>query len=272
MKRKPETRQVHIIPLGYEFDRAIRPFDNGEIIRAHLITMADMEKYSSPDELSLTYGQRRYDKMVADYIRKKGTEVIIHQVDMFDILSVMTLMTSIIEEEKKKGGEISVNMSACGRLTAFATTLAAMAHQVRLYYVRADAYSNNNEEIEKHGLSICSTSRIWNLENFNFDLPHGIDRIVLMMVHDKRDGVSEDAIVKHLIMSDVDGFPLRFWDLPIQERRSCQSNYLMKIHKGPVRRLVEAGYIFKEKRGRQLFLYLTPSGRYVASVCGREIT
>ena len=270
MENTPEREQVHIIPLGYEFDRAIRPFDDGRISRAHLITMADMEKYSSPDEITLTKGQRKYDMMVADYIRAKGADVIIHQTDMFDILSFMTLMTSIIEEEKNIGADISVNMSACGRLTAFATTLAAMAHQVRLYYVRADSYSDNKDETEKHGLSICSSSRIWNLENFHFDLPHGIDRMILIMIPNTEDGISEDTIVKNLIVNEVEGYPVRFWDLPVQKRRLYQSNYLMKINKGPIRRLTESGYIIKEKKGRQTFLTLSPSGKYVASVCGQD--
>lgn len=270
MMKNTESRQVHIIPLGYEFDRAISPLEEGEILRVHLITMGNLEKYSSPHEISLTNGQRRYDKMVSDFFRKKGTEVIIHQTDMFDILSVMSLISSIIIEEKCNNSIISVNMSACGKITAFATTLAAMAHQVRLYYVRADAYSSNSDEVEEHGLSICSSSRIWNLENFHFDLPHGIDRIVLLMLDSSSESMSEDEIVKKLVINNVEGYPERFWEFPMNKRRSLQSNYLMKLHKGPVKRLEKSGYITREKKGRLTLISLSPSGKYVACVCRED--
>lgn len=267
MSKRVEREDVHIIPLGYEFDRAVRPFDERHVDRVHLITMDEIEKYSSPNELSLTKKQRHYDDLVIKYIESRGIEVVVHRIDMFEILPVMALISQIVKDEKQQNNCVSVNMSACGRLTSFAVTQAAMANQVRLYYVRADAYSQNEKEVELHGLSICNSCRIWDLENFRYDLPSGLDRTVLLKVSGKPDGLSGENLLHEIINEERKGYETKFWELPIRERRRVQSNYLTKLRKGPIERLEKAGYITKKRVGRSLMLYITPSGKYVACVC-----
>lgn len=261
------ARQVHIIPLGYEFDRAVRPFDERHADRIHLITMDEMDKYSSPNEQALTKKQRHFDQLVKNYIDSLGIEIVLHHADMFDILSMMSLMSQIIKDEKEKHSEIFVNMSACGRFTSFAVTQAAMAHQVKLYYVRADRYSQNKKETEEHGLSICNSCNIWNLDNFMFDLPSGLDRIILLKIFQKPDGLFGEELLHSIINEGVKGYEIKFWELPVIERRRYQSNYLTKLRKGPIERLVKSGYITKKQAGRRMVLHITSSGRYVASVC-----
>lgn len=260
-------KQVHIIPLGYEFDRAVRPFDENYIDRVHLITMDEIEKYSSPNERVLTNKQRHYDNLVIKYIENLGIEIVVHRVDMFEILPVMALISRIIKDEILQNNRVSVNMSACGRLTSFAVTQAAMAHQVKLYYVRADAYSQNQEETELHGLSICNSCRIWDLENFRFDLPSGLDRFILLKLSLNPDGLSGEDLLYSIINERTNGYETKFWELPMRERRRCQSNYLTKLRKGPIERLIKAGYINKTRIGRQMILHITSSGKYVSCVC-----
>jgi len=267
MSKRVEGVDVHIIPLGYEFDRAIRPFDEKHVDRVHLITMDDIEKYSSPNELALTKKQRHYDNLVLKYIENIGIEVVVHRIDMFEILPVMALISHIIKEEHLHNNRVSVNMSACGRLTSFAVTQAAMANQVRLYYVRADAYSQNDEETELHGLSICNSCRIWDLENFRYDLPSGLDRTIILKISKNPDGLSGENLLYQIINEGRKGYETKFWELPVRERRRFQSNYLTKLRKGPIERLEKAGYITKKRVGRQLMLYITQSGKYVACVC-----
>jgi len=229
--------------------------------------MDDSEKYSSPKERALTQKQRHYDQLVKNYIENLGIEIIMHYIDIFDILSVMSLISKIIKHELHNKNIVSVNMSACGRLTSFAVTQAAMAHQVQLYYVRADRYSVSEKETEIHGLSICNSCNIWKLENFRFELPTGIDRILLLKISQHPDGLSGEDLLRLIIEDGVKGYETQFRDLPVRERRRYQSNYLTKLRKGPIERLEKAGYIIRTRVGRQLFLHITSSGKYVASVC-----
>lgn len=265
--KKVTDREVHIIPLGYEIDRAIRPFDDRKVDLVHLISMDSIDKYSSDIEQALTKKQLYFDQSVIKFLEKLGIEVITHHIDMFDILSVMALISQIIKDEHSKNSNVSVNMSACGRLTSFAVTQAAMAHHVQLYYVRADSYSQNQDETNLHGLSICNSCRIWDLENFKYDLPSGLDRVILMKITQNQNELSGEDLLFELINEKINGYETKFWELPIRERRKCQSNYLTKLRKGPIERLVKAGYITKTRIGRQMMLHITSSGRYVACVC-----
>ena len=179
----------------------------------------------------------------------------------------MSLISKIIKEEQVNGNIVSVNMSACGRLTSFAVTQAAMAHQVKLYYVRADRYSRSEKEIELHGLSICESCNIWDLDNFRFDLPTGLDRKILIETSNNGGSIFGEDLLNSIINDGIKGYDTKFWELPINERRRCQSNYLTKLRKGPIERLIKAGYITKTRVGRRMVLNITSSGKYVACVC-----
>ena len=57
-------------------------------------------------------------------------------------------------------------MSAACKLSAVASTLAAMYHDVKVYYVHEDGgYSKNNEELMEHGLTIINEPSYFVLTN-----------------------------------------------------------------------------------------------------------
>ena len=64
---------------------------------------------------------------------------------MFDILDVLKVVSFIIRTEKEAGNAVYVNMSSCGRKTSVAVMLAAMVHEVALYYVSADRYATGGD-------------------------------------------------------------------------------------------------------------------------------
>ncbi len=51
-------------------------------------------------------------------------------------------------------------------------------------------------------------------------------------------------------------------------RRSEKIGMLMRLNKGITGKLEDAGYIVKEKRGRENIYRITDSGKYVACVSG----
>ena len=86
----------------------------------------------------------------------KGIEVVCKHVNLFDLLDLMKAISKIIVNEKAEKNRIFLNMSAAGRLTSVAATLVGMAHDVRVYYVRADNYPQDDLSRQRHGLSVCS--------------------------------------------------------------------------------------------------------------------
>ncbi|WP_373839112.1 DUF6293 family protein [Methanospirillum sp.] len=262
---------VHIIPLGYEIDRAIRPFDLEKADRVYLLTMKQMDKYSTPEEIRMTARERHYESRVSDILNKKGILVTIKQIDMFSTLEVMREVASIINHEKGLNSTIKVNMSACGKIATFATTLTAMAHNVPLYYVRADKYADSAHELECHGLSICEQHRIWNLEKIPVALPDKTKVIVLSLLAGKKEGLFTWEIVDHLIQSGEPGYDIPFREKQKDEMRMVQRRYHTRLNKSTLEPLISAGYVTKKKVGRYHRITITQSGLYMAAVHGAFI-
>ncbi|NLV28476.1 MAG: transcriptional regulator [Methanomicrobiales archaeon] len=259
---------VHIIPLGYEIDRVVAPFHELKAHRVYLISMDDLSKYDKPAEHKLTSRQHEYDQRNCELLEAKGIDVILFRIDMFDIIKVMETVSRIIVKEKKDGNRVYVNMSACGKIPCVGATLAAMIHNVRLYYVRANRYSANEEEQEEHGLSICEEVRIWQLENFRFALPDETSLLLLNHLVKDEQELSCDDLIRFLYENEVDGFEEKYWELGFEKRRKIQTNYLMKLQNRYLNKLEDAGYIKRRKVGRNTLVKLTETGKYVAAVSG----
>jgi len=63
---------VHIIPIGYEIDRVITPFQEIKAHRVHLISMDDLTKYDNPNEHALTSRQHGFDERNRAIWRRRG--------------------------------------------------------------------------------------------------------------------------------------------------------------------------------------------------------
>ena len=189
---------VHIIPLGYEIDRVVTPFHELKAHRVYLISMDDLTKYDRSAEHELTSREHEYDQRNCELLQSKGIDLILFRIDMFHIIKVMETVSRIIVKEKKDGNRVYGNMSACGKIPCVGATLAAMIHNVQLYYVRANRYSANEEEQEEHGLSICEEVRIWQLENFRFALPDEPSLMLLNYLGKKEQELSCDDRIRFL--------------------------------------------------------------------------
>jgi hypothetical protein len=259
---------VHIIPLGYEIDRAVKPFEKYSARRAYILTTRENLKYDSPAEIEKNKKQRYFDATVQRLLEEKGIEVRVEQIDMFDILDVMQTISAIILHEKAKNNRLYLNMSACGRLTSIGATLAAMAHDITIYYVRSDGYSSSEKEEREHGLSICTTPLLWQLENFRIALPDEMSLKILAHLAREVNGMTTDLILRYLFEERVPGFDEDFRSLHTLDRRRKQSNYLMKLNKGILTKMELSGYIIRKKSGRNTVVSITESGRYIACISG----
>jgi hypothetical protein len=257
---------VHIIPLGHEFDRAIRIFEKSWVSRVYLLSLTE----SKTHDPEMTRKQVEYTKRVQDVLKQKKIEVKSENVNMFDILEVMKHVASIILKEKKEKNFVHVNMSACGRLTSIGATLAAMAHDAIVYYVIAERYSESPEEIKEHGLSICEKGEIIQLHNFQLLLPEEESvRIILKTLLEKSQGLKTKDIEERFIEAGIEGFTdyRGFGKESTEKKRTAQIGNLMKL-KGILDKLEKDHYIKRAKVGRYNTIDLTNSGKYVAYISG----
>jgi len=259
---------VHIIPLGHEFDRAVKPFEERKADRVHLLSVADVTKY--PEEM--LERQDHFTKKVTRQLEEIGIRVVPHSVDLFNILEVMNAISTIITDEKILGNHVLVNMSACGRLTSIGATLAAMAHDATVYYMSADDYSLTQDDFLNHGLSICKKNKITRFENFQFVLPDKISTAILIELCIQGKGITTKDIRNVLHMQEVPGFEKDADLIPKaskdQNQRLEKTKQLIKMEKRYLEPLERNGYIRRERSGRNNIISITESGKYIAHISG----
>lgn len=255
---------VHIIPLGHEVDRAIKPFAKLKANRVYLLSIIENRNYST----DMTEKQRWFLEIVKNKLTSKGIQVFVWNVDMFDMLEVMKNISYIIREEQSKNNIVYVNISTCGRLTSVAASLAGMARGARIYYVVADRYAQTKEEEKIHGLSICDSlePKIVQLENFELVEPDNVSLQILVKLC-QGDMRSTD-ILDFLRQSGAPGFtPSELKKYEYDKRRMDIACHI-RLDKRILEKLEQKKYIEKERVGRHNKISITETGRYVAHISG----
>jgi len=254
---------VHIVPLGHEIDRAVVPFQDQTPNRVYLLTVIN-----NPDlDQNMVARQQHFVKQVKARLNST-IEVITINTNMFELQDVIKTISGIIRKEQEQGNRISVNMSACGRLTSVGAVVAAMAYDVNLYYVMAQDYARTEEEITLHGLSICPTPDVKKIVNFAFVQPDEIGKQILVFLYKKGKSMRSIDILEVLRDLGVQGFDVLFPEVEKEKKRDVQSRQLMKLDKTILTKLERDKLITREKRGRNVFVTLTESGRYMACLSG----
>ena len=242
--------------MGFEIDRAVKPFEK---MRANRVYLLYLSKRAGKKR---TLDPEYFIKTVRKELEKWGIEVIAQESDTDDPLPFLSTISNIIVQEKKRNNRVYVNMSASGKLTAVAATLAAMYHDVKLYYVRTDGgYAQNEEDILKHGLSIINDSECSFLTNFKIDIPSGAKSTFLVELKNKGKMTTSD-IVNMIRENRLKGFE----DLNKGQRTA--SNLLVRINRGLLDDLESNGYVLVERQGRHKVISITDKGRYAGCLIG----
>lgn len=297
------TENVHIIPLGHEYDRAIAPFKKLSVDRVYILSITER---TGQYKEKMVKRQEYFNKKVIEFFRKKiknKDDVIYLEVELFDLHKVMTLISAIIKDEQEdKKNRVQINMSACGRKTSIGVAIAGMVHGADVYYVSAEDYSLTEKEFWEHGLSICEEGKTFRFENFNFKLPEKDSQKILVKLYkekweNKRDRIPSTEIRDFLHEKKVEGFeiklagvpknkktienpdgtpllnydgkPLRNRDgTPIYQRDKRDETIAqhIKLETQHLRKLENDGYIKREQVGREYRNSITESGEYVACI------
>lgn len=254
-------KTIHIVPLGHEIDRAVAPFEKAKADKVYLLS-----NFGEPGKMG-----EEQDYYICE-VRKKlealGIIVECVKTDLFDLLDIICNTATIIRTEKDLGNRVNVNMSAAGRLTSVGVTLAAMAHNVNVYYVKSDFYPEEHEMRLFHGLSICSSCNITRLVNFQFLLPDETGIRILVGLCNKEKPVYNRDILEMLQEANTPGFEELYDEFSREKKRAVQSRQLMRLDKTILTRLEKDGFIKREKQGRNILVSLTETGLYAACASG----
>ena len=264
------NERVHLIPLGHEIDRAVTPFNTYRAERAYVIVVPDN---ADLDEQMLEK-QRHYTKRVCEGLLAAGVRPDVAYCNMFDILDVLRVVSSLIVREKRQGNDVLINMSACGRMTSVPVTMAAMVHGVTAYYVHADRYATGDDAAFEadHGLSIVETGRVEPLYNFSIMMPDAECQLLLCELYRRGQGMTSEDLLDFCHMKGFEGYD----KLP-PEKKNKSGEYssgpknrelLNRTNRKYLHKLEAAGYITRIWSGRRFSVHITDAGRYIACVSG----
>jgi hypothetical protein len=250
---------VHIIPLSFEIDRALKPLEKLKANRVYLI-------YSN-ESLNSKKAQaaRHFLRVVKDKLEQMDIDVVVQEGSSSDPLPLLSTISNIIVREKKEKNIIYVNMSASGKLTAVAATLAAMYHDVKVYYVPVDGgFSRTTKDMAEHGFSIVNAPNYTVLTNFTIDMPSGAKSAFLSELY-KKGEMSTGDIFRMIKDGKLKGFE----DLNEGKQRTA-SNMLVRINRGILDELERNGYVKVERKGRNKVIAITDKGKYAACLIGQS--
>lgn len=251
---------VHIIPLGHEIDRAIAPFRDIRTDAVHLLTIVSRGRH----DREMFERQEEFTQRVEEELAKLQIPVDVWDVDLFNMHDVLKYVSGLITLERKRGRRVSVNASACGRLTSIGTAMAGMAHGAEVYYVEADGYSASEEEISEHGQSICYGSATRVIDPLRFELPREpAPRLLADLAQVARGWMGTEDLAAFMKEHRVGVFR-------DDSSRNCSNQQIVtSLNKTMLDRLEDPfEYITREQVGRQRRVALTRAGLNVACLSG----
>ena len=251
---------IHIIPVGYEFDRIIKPFLGPTGLRANQVyLLSSIHEVEAPGHIRKKH--EKYVKKASKALAELGITVHEKPCNLIKLKEVIQITSRIIKTEKEKGNLVYLNMSGAGRLTSVGITLSAMAHDVVVYYVNSDGYSDTEELQEIHGYTIVKEPRIDYLNNFIIETPPHAQLLTLVEILN-RGKMDTEEIIDYL---NANGFDFIRKD---DKEKDKKPNIRMRVQRNVLDKLLEKGYISKTSVGRRKEYNLTETGVYMASISG----
>ncbi|MBT8507039.1 hypothetical protein AZH53_01170 [Methanomicrobiaceae archaeon CYW5] len=275
---------VYIVPLGHERDRAIAPFHDRKADLVYLVINDEIPEKGGKDD-QMQRKQDIYTDLVVNDLKEMNIPVKIIRTDMFDLKILINTLAKLIIMEKEKKSTIRINMSASGRFTSVAASIAGMAYDVSVYYVHSNGFSETKEDLLEHGVSICSYDSIWieEFSNYRFELPTETEICILEMLYEKCRDKHKWATTKELCDLLHDKYPDKYEKLPVfrdvdtkhfpkdekDRLRKLQSKLLMKLNGSIMRKLVAKKYADRNDPNESSVKYkITSSGEYALHLSG----
>jgi hypothetical protein len=247
---------VHIVPLGWEFDRVVLPIAR---LRAHRVYLI-CDPTGHPK-------RAYYLRKSRAKLERDGIDVRTVQVDTFaDLAGTMREVSRIVQLELNGGARVHVNISAAGRLGAVGATLAAMAHlkpgHGSIYYVPAIDYPVSEKEQRRHGMSRGMKGDPIDVPLFELGLPNLPARLILsnlLQGGSKRLKYSEAR--KLLAEHGIPGYEGKGES---DTTRAERTRWNVNLYRRIVQPLVRQKLVEVEALGREYAIRLTRAGEYVA--------
>ncbi|MCO8246271.1 MULTISPECIES: DUF6293 family protein [unclassified Haladaptatus] len=131
--------EVHIAPLGFEYDRILGP------VQEHGVDILYLLEHDSPES-----DRPDYHDALKDELEAEGIDVRSRTVDLMDIYDVLGIVTTLVSEHQDD--IVRVNVASGSKLSAVGAAIACMATDATAYYVHPEGYAHaDREERQSYG-------------------------------------------------------------------------------------------------------------------------
>ena len=129
------SERVHIVPVGHEYDRVVKPATD---YRADLVILIGHERNDEQ-------GQECWQNVI-EGLTDANIEFQEKRCDIFNLYDSLATITEIMAEHGND--DVYVNVSSGSKITAIAGMIASMVMDSRAYYVQAEEYSSRPDTLE----------------------------------------------------------------------------------------------------------------------------
>ncbi len=232
-------KRIHVVPLGYESDRIVRPVVDGD---------ADEVLFLEPDADREGVDRPGYHDTVRERIRAEGiaTETVV--CDIFDLFSSLGTIAEI--SDRFRDHNVYVNLASGSKVTAIGGMIACMATGATPYYVRATEYAGGEDRPVASGAKPPET-----LPKYPIDEPEAQHVAVLAYV-EREQPVTKGDLIEYG----------RREGLPFVERYDAEGvqnperGYYRRLNTRVVDPLTDRGFVAVEEHSKYQYVSVTESG------------
>lgn len=261
---------VHILPIGWEFDRAVRPLipDGNKPPRylAHRVHLIIPNPQGADD----------FDNRVREAL-ERHMDVVVHPVRrrdqdgrLVEFEEILREASAICADELWQGNRVYFNISSGSKMAALATGLVGMAYgsgqNCSVYYVEPEGYSKTKTDHEKHGLS-RGMKAIMLLQPLDVELPEPVHLHVLSYLAQREGTARYESILEHLASQARSGRLRQAQGILERigtDEATDEARRKMWLLRNVVKPLQSEGLVEVMQVGRERHLELTPKGRTFA--------
>lgn len=250
-------RLIHIVPLGWEYDRAVKPLEAMRVHKVYALVWVDEPK------------RDHYLTKFREWANKRKVEFKVVEIDSFhNLSSVMRAVSQIIITELAAGNRIYINVSTSGKVASIGATLAAMAHlppsRGMVYFVVALDYPADKKALKTHGVARGMWGEPLPIPIFPLSLPEPDCRFVLTELAAETMPMPYSDLIARLGKAGMIPFN---GESEVKRDRAARTRIQVAFHRRIVAKLSALELVAVEKSGRQRRLALTPAGRQFAALC-----
>jgi len=173
-------KRVHIVPLGYELDRIVRPVVDGNADEVILLEPdADREDVDRPS----------YHETARQRVRDEGIRTETVECDIFNLFSSLGTIAEI--SNRLCDHNVYVNLASGSKVTAIGGMIACMVTGAIPYYVRAEEYAGGEERPVASGAKPPET-----LPKYPIEEPNP-ERVAVLAYVERNQPVTKRDLIDH---------------------------------------------------------------------------